>query len=244
MLFVFFQTDKNRMSNQLPITIPPRRSADPPTMTGQFLSKLQTSESCKNSPCTRKKLEPKYNFQLQLGSQSAQASPLPHRRLDKLHGVIHDKQSSFVHLNECSMSPDLGANSKRRYTECSVRAYPDQMIGSPHFTRRRLDSDCSCSRVPKISPAFLQKNNDCVKFCEKNCENFRKSMKNDKNSDFDVVVHPSASSIYSKVNEIENCSSENKLSEDKTIISGWLKFRDNKKVIIYAYVLLLLLLYK
>lgn len=52
------------------------------------------SESCKNTPFVGRKFDAHHRtFRLQngCGTQSAQSSPLPHRRLDKLEGVIRDK---------------------------------------------------------------------------------------------------------------------------------------------------------
>lgn len=51
------------------------------------------SESCKNTPFVVRKLDAHHRA-LRMhtgGTQSAQSSPLPHRRLDKLEGVIRDK---------------------------------------------------------------------------------------------------------------------------------------------------------
>lgn len=53
-------------------------------------------ESCKNTPFVVRKLDAHhraFRWHSSSGTQSAQSSPLPHRRLDKLEGVIRDKPS-------------------------------------------------------------------------------------------------------------------------------------------------------
>lgn len=50
------------------------------------------SGSCKNTPFVARKLDTHHRpFRPHTGTQSAQSSPLPHRRLDKLEGVIREK---------------------------------------------------------------------------------------------------------------------------------------------------------
>lgn len=77
------------------------------------------SESCKNTPFVVRKLDAhQRTFRLHTGgTQSAQSSPLPHRRLDKLEGVIRDKPGNnclgdaLIHFRDSNAGEVQNTNS-------------------------------------------------------------------------------------------------------------------------------------
>uniref|UniRef100_A0A182IVE4 Uncharacterized protein n=1 Tax=Anopheles atroparvus TaxID=41427 RepID=A0A182IVE4_ANOAO len=149
-----------------PITSAPKRSSDHPSTIsslGMFsgvapspLPHLHGSESCKNSPNVPRRHDhhlPHHAAALLLlesGSQSAQSSPLPNRRLDKLQGVIRDGQRS---------TPLVG----RRGTDGGGGEYElDRMtIDSPLISRRFLQQQQSCECMG-ATPAKRRAASECA----------------------------------------------------------------------------------
>lgn len=77
------------MAEQIPITTPPsRRDAHL-----AYSNNIDVDKSASNFSRTLR-LEPHHHSIIESGSQSAKSSPLPHRRLDKLEGVIRDKATA------------------------------------------------------------------------------------------------------------------------------------------------------
>ncbi|XP_037916817.1 uncharacterized protein LOC119655151 [Hermetia illucens] len=158
-----------------PITSPPRRCQDHPCLPPGFILP-QSSESCKNTPNIGRKLEHSLHHNLfKSGSHSAHNSPLPHRRLDKLEGVIRDKPSPLtgrrhIDSDDCSSSIEPSPIFPRKCNTTSLgcscphgnhidqnspncsRRHTDgsNTLKSPENVadspRRRVESDCSCMR--------------------------------------------------------------------------------------------------
>lgn len=277
------------MSESLPITTAPKRRMDHNSFVFSHLS-----ESCKNTPNLTRKLEPYHHALLESGCQSAKSSPLPHRRLDKLEGVIRDKPSpialrrstdvdvssaesspsvfrkfnngfSACNKNESSPTPcrrhEISYNNGRRNTDCGC-ANSNSESNTP-MMRRRVDSDCTCSR--KISLAKQLSNAENMSKSECMCSPLmqKKSMftspaksvlgepgcfsspihrASEHSSSFTnfgspaksllgepgVFASPARSLCISPCDE--NLEAEVISQPDQTVISGWLKFRDNKRV--------------
>lgn len=275
-MFISFQ-----MSDSLPITTAPKRRMDHPALAAQILMNLNTSESCKNTPNVTRKMEPHHRALIESGSHSATASPLPQRRLDKLQGMICDKNTplairkrlegddtiepsplvsrKFNQSTICSHQspyPDRKLacmTTPRRHTEGntlgrSPLSIDDDTMSSSHSPnmRRRVDSDCTCSMkyqnssrmhgplmgrhmIPD-SPAksvlgepgvFSSPLHKMQKFSSTKPGSPAKSVLGEPG----VFASP-AHSISSKYDDCE----EAPLLKDQTVVSGWFKFRDNKKV--------------
>lgn len=264
------------MSDQ-PITTPPKRRDQPDL--SHIYDNFKSSESCKNTPNISRKMDHHHHRSLlDCGTQSASSSPLPHRRLDKLEGVIRDKQSPFINRRRITESDDCSCSENspligrkfeikttvRRNTECSCIGRPNDSTRSPIMSRRRVDSDCSCAR--KFS---LNQSEKC-KCSNSSCENTPLMRKKDIFSSpaksilgepgvFSSPIHKSdhsnfsgfGSPIKSVLGEPgvfasphrsicaspcdENITAEIPLQPDQTIVSGWLKFRDNKRVSLDFY---------
>lgn len=279
------------MSDSLPITTAPKRRIDHPAMAAQFLMNLNTSESCKNTPNVVRKLESHHRALIESGSHSAASSPLPQRRLDKLQGMICDKNTPLAirrrldgddtiepsplvsrkfnqsgTMASCggahqSPFPDrklVSMTTPRRHTEggtlgrspLATDGVDEHLSGgsqSPSM-RRRFDSDCTCAMkymsgnnlnrgqpmmgrhmIPD-SPAksilgepgvFSSPVHKMQKFNAGGSGSPAKSVIGEPG----VFASP-AHSVISKYDDGE----EAPLLKDQTIVSGWFKFRDNKKV--------------
>lgn len=264
------------MSDQ-PITTPPKRRDQPDL--SHIYDNFKSSESCKNTPNISRKMDHHHHRSLlDCGTQSASSSPLPHRRLDKLEGVIRDKQSPFINRRRITESDDCSCSENspligrkfeikttvRRNTECSCIGRPNDSTRSPIMSRRRVDSDCSCARK------FSLKQSEKCKCSNSSCENTPLMRKKDIFSSpaksilgepgvFSSPIHKSdhsnfsgfGSPIKSVLGEPgvfasphrsicaspcdENITAEIPLQPDQTIVSGWLKFRDNKRVSLDFY---------
>lgn len=237
-----------------------------------------------------RKLEPYHHALLDSGSQSAKSSPLPHRRLDKLEGVIRDKPSPLTFrrrldaddppssaepspaahrkyvgaVNQCSCSC---SNQTRRNTTDS-QAVQHDTSASP-MMRRRVESDCP--RKTNNCCATLQQRDQPVSgLCE--CASYSPQMHRKQNvysspvksvlgepGCFSSPIHrggggdmtagnfakfgspaksvigepgvfasPARSLCISPCDE--SLEAEIPLQPDQTVVSGWLKFRDNKRV--------------
>lgn len=294
-LIIFFlrfffseQTLSSIMSESLPITTAPKRRLDHhPSFAFSHLS-----ESCKNTPNLTRKLEPYHHALLESGCQSAKSSPLPHRRLDKLEGVIRDKPSpislrkhidaddggvssaesspsvfrKFNNKTEPLPAPcrrhELSYNNGRRNTDCGCAN--SNLENNTPMMRRRVDSDCTCTR--KITLAKQLSNAENMSKSECMCSSPLMPKKNvfsspaksvmgepgcfsspihragEHGSSFTnfgspaksllgepgVFASPARSMCISPCDE--NLDAETVLQPDQTVISGWLKFRDNKRV--------------
>lgn len=256
------------MSDSLPITTAPKRRMDHQAMAAaQILMNLNTSESCKNTPNVVRRLEPHHRALIEGGSHSAAASPLPHRRLDKLQGVIHDKNTPLAirrRLDEqdlCEPSPIVSRKfnqacvcihsdaagrkliSARRNTDgaCVGRQQMDDVMinqVTPVPMRRRVDSDCSCA-VSKAQAATNKRamcrsdissklgepgvfSSPVHKMVQNHGAFFGSPAKS-------LIGEPGvfASPAKTATSDIEE---DAPLLTDQNIVSGWLKFRDNKKV--------------
>ena len=133
------------------------------------------SESCKNTPFPARKSDAHQRaFRLLSGgTQSAQSSPLPHRRLDKLEGVIRDKpgirfgepggaqdsplvsRKFFKEQQTCNCpsgsradQPFFSPVTPRRGQTNGSRVDLDSQLGTPLRYRRRVDSDTSRQAAP------------------------------------------------------------------------------------------------
>ncbi|XP_055527888.1 uncharacterized protein LOC129720431 [Wyeomyia smithii] len=282
---------------QPPITTPPRRCNEHPALAAAV---LLGSESCKNSPNVPRRLEGHLQLHhhslLEGGSQSAQSSPLPNRRLDKLQGVIRDKSSPLcgrrgVHQEEIDFtdSPivsrrfnqvqDCVCAEKLRATEsftipCVHRIeseFPRNSTPPTMGMRKRVESDCSCMRKNIIRNQFgtslLKGETSGASSCESTPLLRRKEpfspgspakgvlgepgifsspMHSSKlpldHTNYGGFVSPAKSalgepgvfssparSVCSATGEEIGDGGEMLLANDQTIVSGWLKFRDNKK---------------
>lgn len=156
---------RDRMSEPRPITTPPRRRNNLLAHVqhvfnsgngvivgngggGHSSSAIEASSSSPSNGSsastngTIRKLESYHHALLESGCQSAKSSPLPHRRLDKLEGVIRDKPitpaiSSMRRTFDCNGDDNSGTSS------CEP---------SPAFLRKRLNSNgtaagCTTSNV-------------------------------------------------------------------------------------------------
>lgn len=105
------------------------------------------SESCKNTPFVVRKLDAHRAFRLHKGgTQSAQSSPLPHRRLDKLEGVIRDKppaaaaaaNTNGIRFDEASNSPLISRKFfvDQAQTSCNCPSGSSSVFFSPLATRK------------------------------------------------------------------------------------------------------------
>lgn len=156
---------RGKMSESRPITTPPRRRNNllahvqhvfnsgnvgiGPGVTnasggggggGISSSAIEASSSPSNGGCastngTIRKLESYHHALLESGCQSAKSSPMPHRRLDKLEGVIRDKPitpaiSSMRRTFDCG---SVGADDNNSATSSCE--------SSPAFLRKRLNSN-------------------------------------------------------------------------------------------------------
>lgn len=80
-----------------------------------------SSESCKNTPNISRKYDRfSHSILLKSGSHSAHNSPLPHRRLDKLEGVIRDKPSPihsrrYLDIDQNSSSSESSPLPKKKF---------------------------------------------------------------------------------------------------------------------------------
>lgn len=111
------------MSEPLPITTPPRRRLDPHTaLPHVFMNTHTSSSSCKNTPNVTRKLEPYHHALLDSGTQSAKSSPLPHRRLDKLEGVIRDKPSPMGQRRRFDLDDPASSNES---SPAVLRKFPN-----------------------------------------------------------------------------------------------------------------------
>lgn len=269
------RTQRAAMSEPLPITTPPRRRIDLLAHVQQAFSSVvslpsSTSSAAASSSVTHKltsnrdvsrHLEPFHHALLQSTCHSAKSSPLPHRRLDKLEGVIRGYPASpvlyvaqrhaadeYVDIDSTDTSPAMlrkypnGSAQRERnfisnHQESPMpyrRSLPhprlhqptlasatsshqhlyrcdDERQGSESKQRHRVDSDCSRSRKPLLFP---------------------------KKSGGSGKRHVSMSDQFNPVNSIESIHNESltdvtsstQLQPDQNIVSGWLKFRDNKRV--------------
>lgn len=278
------------MSESLPITTPPRRHTDHHGLPYVFNN---SSESCKNTPQTMRKLEPYHHALLDSGSQSAKSSPLPHRRLDKLEGVIRDKPSPLtmrrrLEADDLSSSGEPSPTAHRKYganNQCSCncstqsrRNTTDSQQTAAHdgpaspMMRRRVESDCP--RKTNNCCAKQQQRDQCgTGMCE--CASYSPTMHRKQNvysspaksvlgepGCFSSPIHrgggggvgdmtagsfakfgspaksvigepgvfasPARSLCISPCDE--SLEAEIPLQPDQTVVSGWLKFRDNKRV--------------
>lgn len=141
--------ERDKMSESRPITTPPRRrnnllahvqhvfnSGNSAVAGGNSSSAIEasTSSSSHNGGAstngTIRKLESYHHALLESGCQSAKSSPLPHRRLDKLEGVIRDKP----------ITPAI--SSMRRILDCADdNSGMSSCEPSPAFVRKRLNSN-------------------------------------------------------------------------------------------------------
>lgn len=138
------------MSESRPITTPPRRrnnllahvqhvfnsgvgggGAGSNSSSAAEASSASTSNGGEASTNgTIRKLESYHHALLESGCQSAKSSPLPHRRLDKLEGVIRDKP----------ITPAI--SSMRRPFDCGDdNSGPSSRESSPALLRKRLNSN-------------------------------------------------------------------------------------------------------
>lgn len=260
---------------------------DHPALTAQMLMNLNVSESCKNTPAVGRKLDPHHRALLESGSQSAANSPLPQRRLDKLQGVICDKNTplairrrleddscvepspivsrKFNQIQNNTMSPFSSSNRKlisgRRNTDCScIERFTDNggaggMLPDPSpMMRRRVDSDCSCAKkyVCPNSSVLNVRNHDRYGSPAKSVlgepgvfssplhgkmSGSNKSMTGSFGSPVKNVLgepgifaSPAHSVNYNQKLARESENDDSLVLKDQTVVSGWFKFRDNKKV--------------
>lgn len=263
------------MSDSLPITTAPKRRMDHPAMAAQILMNLNTSESCKNTPNVSRRLEPHHRALIESGCHSAAASPLPQRRLDKLQGVIHDKNTPLAirrRLEEqdlCEPSPivsrkfnqtsvcihnNLSAGfadaisvaspfpnrkliSGRRNTDCSCvgRSSTEdndvRLVNQSPAMRRRVDSDCSCASIANRRAAV--RSDITSKLGEPGV--FSSPIHKSPNATAVLFGSPAKSvigepGIFASPQKVHEEKDKASVLDDQNIVSGWLKFRDNKKV--------------
>lgn len=308
------------MSESLPITTPPRRRSN---LLAQVQNVFNASSSPPKTDATMnitRKLESYHHALLESGCQSAKSSPLPHRRLDKLEGVIRDKpigvaissirrnHESDDNSSSCESSPAFlrkaaatiehhrfisnHQESPMPYRKQTTQPTNDQQqmcntlsrkksdflsmsikiengadnLGTP-IMRRRVESDCSCTRKP-----VYESSNDCVcspqirrKFAvnrlasptksvlgEPGCfsspihQRSHEPMKNFTLSS-SIINSPAKSVLgepgvfasparsvnlntFAKTDDLDNADVPSTIQTDQTVVSGWLKFRDNKRV--------------
>lgn len=301
--------------SELPITTPPRRRDLLAHVQHAFSSTPPSSESNKKS--LTRKLESYHHALLESGSQSAKSSPLPHRRLDKLEGVIRDKPvtpalcmmrrpfDASGDASSCESSPALlrkcpsnGSSAidrrfinshqespmpyrksavpttvqpsndhycgRRNTTDCGcigvAKTFQNENgIGTP-LMRRRVESDCSCSRKPvygsdvtsmtksecMCSPHSRRKIASPAKSVlgEPGCFSSPMHHRVSEQSGFGafgsptksvlgepgVFASPARSLCVSPPGEEDPDLPDTPLQPDQNIVSGWLKFRDNKRV--------------
>lgn len=135
------------MSETRPITTPPKRrnyllahvqhvfnggSSVPGAESSMSPNQSTSTMTSQSSNGTIRPLEPYHHALLESSCQSAKSSPLPHRRLDRLEGMIRDKP----------ISPAISSMRRPFDTGNSI---DDNSIGSscessPAFMRKRLNS--------------------------------------------------------------------------------------------------------
>lgn len=271
------------MSESLPITTPPRRRIDNPTNMDQL---NHSSESCKNTPNIGRKMDLNHRHILENGSQSAKSSPLPHRRLDKLEGVIRDKPPNNIMRRSFDVEYEPSPIISRKIIQqaCSCEMKTSEMKNSrrntdfsctnrdetrsPAMTRRRTDSDCGCVGKKVKGCNCL---NDTMTKSDCQCPYTPVMKKRDlfgspaksvlgepgvfsspihrpigltEQSSFTgfgspaksvlgepgIFASPARSVCLSPCGDDDDGENDNGLQSDQTVVSGWLKFRDNKRV--------------
>lgn len=325
------------MSESLPITTPPRRRSN---LLAQVQNVFNASSSPVNTdasmktPMVTRKLESYHHALLESGCQSAKSSPLPHRRLDKLEGVIRDKpvgaalssirrhhesddnssscESSPAFLRKAAAALNSTVEHRRFISNHQESPMPYRKQPQPnelpacntlsrkksdgHFhaisnklengvdplatpiIRRRVESDCSCTR----KPVYEQSSMDCVcsphvrrKMLANRLASPTKSVLGEPgcfsspihqrthepmnnftlNSGLNIAMNmnspaksvlgepgvfasPARSvnlSVFSKSDDLDNADAPT-IQADQTVVSGWLKFRDNKRVSAFALI--------
>ncbi|XP_055693119.1 uncharacterized protein LOC129795678 [Lutzomyia longipalpis] len=245
-----------------PITTPPRRR-EFSEMSGML---LHNSESCKTTPGITRKLEPHHRALLESGSQSAKSSPLPHRRLDKLEGVIRDKPTGLCarrfddELNSSAdSSPAVGrkfsggcTGMRHQETPTLGRRQLEAEGGGSPMARRRVDSDPSRrmgGRCP--NDGDMSRSDDCTGVRRRDVFSspmkgilgepgvFSSPIHNRKSAGdtaaiFGGGVVPKAGMVDEQLQTRSSRTEDDDGGEmpcqpDQTIVSGWLKFRDNKR---------------
>lgn len=141
------------MSDQLPITTPPRRRNDLLAHVQQAFNHVVMSSSGPsvttsvnpNDSVTHRimprKLEPFHHALLESGCHSAKSSPLPHRRLDKLEGVIREKPASphhYVSAPRHAFDSPVGDIDSTDSSPAMLRKHPNN--GGNQFERRFINS--------------------------------------------------------------------------------------------------------
>lgn len=270
------------MSKSVPITAPPIRR-DILAQVQDMFSNTLPSGDYKSFPKKARKLEPHHHALLESGCQSAKSSPLPHRRLDKLEGVIRESPKcstcrpfaismesksydSPIFLSKGLNNGSIGfeprminnhqespmpcrkslTTDSRRFkhgrisSDCSYNSaqtyFEEDMVAS--VMRRRVGSDCSAKSVYReldivCSPQLHRKCSQPVSVLgEPGCFSSPIHQTNTVNgSSARTALSDSAAFVHNNV-EDENGSGflNRELEPDRNIISGWLKFRDNKRV--------------
>ncbi|GAB0098013.1 uncharacterized protein DMENIID0001_137030 [Sergentomyia squamirostris] len=237
------------MTDHHPITTPPRRRE-----LNEVANLLNTSESCKTTPVRR--LEHHHRALLDSGSQSAKSSPLPHRRLDKLEGVIRDKPCGLGARRrdeDFNSSADCSPAVGRKFSGggCIGRCHQETPTlgrrqidgdGTP-IARRRVDSDgarrlMSCSRNDDECAGVRRRDvfSSPMKGILGEPGAFSSPVHNRKSAGDTAAIFAGAfarstdEGFRPRFPPAEDADSgEIPCQPDQTVVSGWLKFRDNKR---------------
>lgn len=98
-------------------------------------------DSCKNTPNLSRKLDAYHQHMLDGGSHSATASPMPHRRLDKLEGCIRDKPSplSLRHrrFEQQQQLPHAPKSSCGEHTHCGSGTQLHHLMSACHHHQQQ-----------------------------------------------------------------------------------------------------------
>uniref|UniRef100_A0A1B0D7E3 Uncharacterized protein n=1 Tax=Phlebotomus papatasi TaxID=29031 RepID=A0A1B0D7E3_PHLPP len=211
-------------------------------------------ESCKTTPNIVRRLEPHHRALLESGSQSAKSSPLPHRRLDKLEGVIRDKPCLGVRKreDEINSSAECSPSVGRKFSGgCAGKCHQDTPTMGTPVARRRVDSDGSRRKVSCDECSGVRRRevySSPMKGVLGEPGAFSSPILNRKSAGDSVALFSGVMSKSALVDDgspsriapAEDADGELSCQPDQTIVSGWLKFRDNKRVNEKILVLLIL----
>lgn len=233
-------------------------------------SAIDASPSFPSRNGTIRKLEPYHHALLESGCQSAKSSPLPHRRLDKLVGVIRDGQvvsplsgcmtskvmdHRFINNHQESPMPyrrqshttkssfHFHHNDNGGDNDMSSDAHSYGSNGSPMDMSTLSRHHRGTFRAAAVKSANFFNHHEDVNHHhqqQQHVANFASPIKN-RLGEPGVFASPARSICSSRINSssIDDINYDDEIAiqphADQSIVSGWLKFRDNKRVSDFAF---------